>query len=214
MSDTFVNVPNLPGVPTVNFSPFLNPLAITTLLISDLVTQFSAVFGPQWGIFLDGFPVVAAESVESFEYRKDYTISDYPLEGGIFETYDKVEAPFIAKVRFKQGGSIAQRQNFLFSLQNIIGDYNFYDVVTPEVIYLNANLTHMDYHRTAINGVGLIHVDVWLSQIRVSVIPGLSANQVQSPSAGDPANGGQNQGATFSPSQLQSFPSASLGAFG
>ena len=96
----------------MNFSPFPDPLTVTTLLVSDLVNQFAAIFGPQRGIFLEGIPVVTAESVISFEYRQDYTIADYPVEGGVFESYDKVQVPFLAKIRFAQGGSTADREAF------------------------------------------------------------------------------------------------------
>jgi hypothetical protein len=50
--------------------------------------------------------VITAELVVGFEFRNDWTISDYPVEGGIFESYDKVFLPYLAKVRFASGSSV------------------------------------------------------------------------------------------------------------
>jgi hypothetical protein len=163
------------------------------LLVEDLISAFSGIFGPQWGIFLDGIPIVAAQSVMSFEFRQDWTIANYPIENGSFQTYDKVEVPFVTKVRFNQGGSLSDRTNFLNSIAAIAGDFNLYDVVTPEFIYLDCNITHYDYRRTANQGLGLITVDVWLQQIIVAPGIGFQTANLQSPTAADPASNGLQQ---------------------
>src|SRR5258706_2537341 len=104
------NVPLVAGVPPINaVLDFSLPIALT----QDVVSQFSAIFGPQWGIFLGGSPVIVAESVVGFEFRNDWTISDYPVEGGVFESYDKVLLPYLAKVRFASGSSPQARESLL-----------------------------------------------------------------------------------------------------
>ena len=200
MTFPFVNVPDVPGVPSVNFASLINDV---TLLTSDLVFPFSATYGPQWGLFLDGFPVLTAQSVVSFEYRRDFTISDYPVEQGIFESYDKVQVPFLIKMRFAQGGSASDRAFFLNNLEAIAPSLDIYDAVTPEIVYPNVNIQHIDYRRTATNGVGLIVADVWLTQIIINTSSGLSFGQVINPAAGDP----QNQGQTNPQTPTSSSPS-------
>lgn len=186
-----VNVPDVAGVPLVNFAlDFVQPV----LLLADALGVFGGVTSPVWGIFLDGVPVVVANSVISMEYKDEYTISDFPLEQGAFESYDKVQVPFTARVRFVMGGSSADRAALLASIDAIVGDLNFYDVVTPDAVYSSANVVHRDYRRTAASGVGLLQVDVWLEQVRVS--QSTSSFSPQSPGAAAPTVNGTVQPTT------------------
>jgi hypothetical protein len=188
----FPNVPNVPGVPPLPRPPGALTGAIV-LLAADLVAgAIAALLGPRWGIFLDGEPVVFAESVAAFEYKQDWTIADYPIERGGFESYDKVQLPFDVRLRFSQGGSESERQAFLNSVDAAANTLDLYDVLTPEVVYQGLNISHYDYRRTSHNGVGLIVVDVWLTQVRVTATSTFSNTK-------NPANAGnQNGGAVQS----------------
>jgi hypothetical protein len=182
----YPNVPNVPGVPPIPRDPLIVAGAIE-LLTKDAVAGILSGF-PQWGIFLNGAPVVLADNVASIDYKQDWTISDYQLEQGAFESYDKVAHPFECKVRFTAGGDVTNRQNFLNSIAAIAPTLTLYDIVTPEETYTSVNITHYDYRRTAINGVGLITVDVWAVQVRVTATA--SFQNVTSPSSASPQNGG------------------------
>lgn len=198
---TYPNVPNVPGVPPLRRNP--NALSATlTLLVADAVRFFVSGLAPQWGIFLDGAPVIVADSVVSFGFKQDWPISDYPIEEGSFESYDKVETPFMTRVRLACGGSTSRRQAFIDSIAAIVGDLNLYDVVTPEIVYENVNVTHWDYNRTAQNGVGLVTVDLWLLQIRVNATATFS--NTKSPSAAGTQSGGAVQTVPPTPSQQSS----------
>ena len=182
----YPNVPNVPGVPALPRDPLIVESTVE-LLTKDAVQGVLSGF-PQWGIFLGGVPVVLADNVVSIDYKQDWTISDYPLEQGAFESYDKVAHPFECKVRFSAGGDVTNRQNFLNSIANISGDLNLYNIVTPEETYTSVNITHYDYRRTAINGVGLITVDIWAIQIRVTATQ--QFQNVQNPTSAAPQNSG------------------------
>lgn len=158
-------VPNLPGVPPLS-SYLLG--ALPGLLLTDLVFALIGETAAPWGIYLGGVPVVDADSVVTFDFRQEYTVSDYPLEQGAFESYDKVQVPFDVRVRYAAGGSEFNRQLLLTSIDDIVGDLNLYDVVTPEIVYPSCNVVHQDYRRTNVNGVGLLQIDVWLVQVRVT----------------------------------------------
>jgi hypothetical protein len=201
------NVPQVAGVPPLNSYLAAGDVVLLTAdeaVIASLVT-------PQWGIYLNGEPVVEADSVVSFEYKQEYTVSDYPLEQGAFESYDKVQLPFDVKIRYAQGGSESDRQTFLQSIASIIGTLNFYSVVTPEVVYPSVSVTHYDYRRTAVNGVGLIMADVWCTQIRVSATTTFS--NTQQPSGASPQGNGYTAAQTPS-SMVQSEFSAFNGGPG
>lgn len=194
----FPNVPDVPGVPPVPRDP-LGGLSGVALLVADAVAFLSGLLGPQWGIYRNGFPVVIAKNVVEVSIKQDYTIADYPVEGGKFESYDKVTIPFDAHVRFSAGGTILDRQALLGSVRAIAGTLDLFDVVTPEVTYTNVNVTHFDYRRQAQSGVGLISIDVWCRQVRTSAASVFSSTQ--SPSGSSEANGGTVQTETPTPNQ-------------
>lgn len=181
----FPNVPNVPGVP-----PLLRTVG-TVLSVALLVRDVLSFFGllaPRWGIFQDGMPVIEAEAVIDFGYKQTWNLSDYTVEGGGFETYNKVSTPFDARVRFASGGSDGARIALLQSIEAIASNVELYDVVTPDRVYRNCNVSHYDYRRTATNGAGMILLDVWLLEVRTSAQAAFS--DTKTPSGADPTHAG------------------------
>jgi hypothetical protein len=154
-----------PGLPALPSSVSL--LSDIVLLTSDALGLLTGFAASPWGIFLDGQSVVQADNVVSVTYNQDWTIADFPIEDGGFESYDKVDTPFSARVRFSSGGSQSNRQALFDSIAAIAGDLNLYDVVTPEVTYSSCNIQGYSVSRTATNGVGLIIIEVKLLEVRV-----------------------------------------------
>lgn len=183
-----VNVPNVPGVPVVNFA--VGAIASTVQqLTGDLIGDIAPV-SSIWGIYQGGLPIVVADSVVGFSYKQEWSVSDFPVEKGAFESYDKVQLPFDVRVQFTAGGSALNRAALLNSIAAVAGTTQIFDVVTPEVVYQNVTITHYDYSRSARNGVGLLKVDVWLLQINQNVTTTFSAS---TPDGQDPTAGGSPQ---------------------
>ena len=202
-------VPNLPGVPAL--LSYADD-AINFLLSGDGIGVFNTSLTEQWGIFLDGEAVVVADTVTSFSYKQEWAVADFPVEQGAFASYNKVQIPFDARVRFVSGGSESNRAALLDSIAAIAGDTtNLYTVVTPEETYPSVTITHYEYARTSVNGVGMISVDVWCLNVNVQSASTELSN-TQSPSAASPTNGGTVQalpgptGGTIQASNLPDFP--------
>jgi hypothetical protein len=168
------NVPNVPGVPRLtSFSS-----GTVALLVADVVAAIAAVTSvPRWGVLLAGVPVIDADSFVSLGLRQDFPVSDYQVEKGAFQSYNKVQLPTEIRVRYSAGGSDASRQAFLNSIDAVMNTVDLYDVLTPERLYTGYNFTHRDFERTAKNGVGLITVDLWLTQIREGATATFSSTQ-------------------------------------
>ena len=182
-----MGVPNLPGVPPLAAASYSIASALN-LLTSDAPGVYNGAQAAQWGIFLGGSPVVTADTVSSFSYKQEWAVSDYPMEQGAFASYDKVQIPYDIRIRFTAGGSSANKTALLKSIQNIAPGTTIYSAITPEATYSSVTVSHLDYIRTAQNGVGLLQVDVWC--INVNVAGGSTLNNTQSSSGADPANGG------------------------
>lgn len=192
------NVPNVPGVPPL--SSFAS--STITLLTADALSFLGVGVFPQWGLFLNGVPVVTAESVNSFEYSQEWRIANYPIEQGKFASYDKVYMPFGVRIRFASGGSVAKRLALIASLDAIAGDLNLYSAVTPERVYDNVNVERLDYSRAAARGLGILVVDVHVVQINQT--GSVSFQNTQSSSGTDAVSGGTVQPQAASPQQLTS----------
>lgn len=161
-------------------------------LVSADIGRFAGFFQqPPWGIYYNGNKVLEPDSVIRVQYRKEWNIPNYPQEQGAFETYNKVNMPFSARVSMAKGGTDTDRNQFLQEVDNLAESYALYDVVTPEITYLNANVSHVEYERTATNGYKLIIAHLWLVEIRVTVPA--SYSNTAAPSGNSPYQGGTVQ---------------------
>jgi len=194
-------VPQFPGVPPL--SSYAPPAALALLTI-DAVLSLVVPGVPQWGIFFQGFPVVVADSVVSFEYKEDWSISSYPVEQGGFESYNKVQVPFDVRVTYTAGGSPFNRLALQASIDAIMPSLDLFDVVTPEKVFLSVNPTHQDFRRTSLDGVGLLKVSVWCEQVRVEAQAQFTNTQM--PSGASPQGGGLVQTQQPTTSQAASVP--------
>jgi hypothetical protein len=174
-----------------------------TLLTAD-ASSLLAIFGvSQWGLFSDaGVPVLTVDSVADIEYNRDYDVADYQQEQGAFESYNKVQQPFEAKLGFLLNQS---RFAFFQNVEQVIASLGFVTVVTPEISYPSANCIHYGFRRTSRNGVTLIRVEVWVREIRV-VTGQTSTSSVGQTNSTTLAQGNSPQGAQTQ--QTSSSPSA------
>ena len=175
-------VPIVPGVPALPIAllgvPPLPPgfaVALPSLITSDTAGIISAVRGGQWGIFdSNGNAVLQVDAVDSIEYARDYRVSDYTQENGAFQSYNKVQVPYEAKVGFLISDA---RVEFLNTVEAVLASLELFFVVTPEVSYASSNLIHYGYRRVSRNGVTLMRVEVWCEEIRVSATTTLANAQ-------------------------------------
>lgn len=154
------------GVPTLFgtlASVFFDPDA---LLVANTITGYGLGDPPLWGIFLNGAPVVIADTVTKLSYKQDWAVANYPVERGGFESYDKVNTPYEVRLQFVAGGSLARRQALIDSIAAIGDTLTKYDVVTPEAIYVDVNVTNYGYQRAANHGLGLLAIDIGVIEIR------------------------------------------------
>jgi hypothetical protein len=185
-----------PGVP-----PLLNgpaPAPSGNLLTADS-NNLAKRQAPKWGIYKNGSLVLTPDSVIGFEYKNDYLLSDYPQEAGAFQSYNKVASPYDAKMQMTKGGKDADRAAFLNALNTLLLSLDTYDIVTPEITYINANLKRYDYRRDSRNGFALLKVELWFEEIRITAASAFS-NTAQ-PSGASAVNVGTVQPTAPTPAQ-------------
>lgn len=194
----FPNVPAVPGVPAIARS-FTVPTTLTGLvgLASELFGDFLAA---QWGIYdASGAPALLPDSFLEVHYKNDERQSDYPIEEGQFETYNKVNTPYDCRVKVSIGSDIIGRTAFLATCDAMLKSTSLYTVITPERSYRNASLVNTMYGRTRRDGVTLITMDLWFQEVRSTALMTL------------PTTAQPDGASTVSDGQVQAFPVADPG---
>lgn len=162
----YPDVPPDPGVPGIFRSPVATGFEKALLLVADVATVAQWFSGPQWGLFTDGgAPLVIPDTVESVDFRREARISDYPVESGAFQSYDKVLLPYDARVSMTCDGTSMDKTLFLANIDQASQSLDLFTLVTPDGVYSNLNIIHYSYERKRERGATIVHVDIWLQQI-------------------------------------------------
>lgn len=190
----FPNVPQLPGVPQLNRSlqfPAGPPPVLGDVIALGRLLQ-SIFAKPVWGIYaqppltapkdpnadpnaLEEVEIrdkpqllVKPDSIINFNYKHEWTVSDYPIADGSFASFNKVDTPFEIQLRLSKGGSLAERTAFVASIEAIAGTLDFYRIITPEKTYFNCNITRYEVARRGAPGAyWLSEVDLFFRDVRV-----------------------------------------------
>lgn len=187
----FPNVPSVPGVPSVQRS-LTNPGTDTVPKATADSITVTATAKEQWGIYTSaGAKALTVDSVLSIGYDAEHVISDFPIEKGGFESYNKVARPIESRVVITKGGALEERRAFLSKLEDLRGDLNLYNVVTPERAYLDVNFTRVTIDRSREQGAGLITAEISLREIRQSAKATFS--KTKEPASADPVSNGHVQ---------------------
>ena len=167
-----MSFPNLPGVPPLKNSG----LAAVTTLAAPGINLLLDQLKPKWLILKsDGTTVaLSPDSFLGIEFKNESNVSNFPIEQGSLNTYNKVKTPFNAIIKVSKGSSITSvgtsstsksRSDFIQALEAMNDDLNTYIIKTPEKTYKDVNLMGHDYRRDADSGAGIIIVYLHFVQI-------------------------------------------------
>lgn len=221
----FPSVPKLPGVPALPRSAKFPPAVRAGLgLLQGMLWRIFQV-QTRWGIWdskgrplgdpskfaaLEAAGLGSTLSTGSVEYSKETRVSDFPIEGGAFASYNKVETAASPQVVLCMQGSEKNRRTFLEAIDKACKSTDLYSVVTPEVTYINYTVERYNYARHNSKGATLLIVEITLKEVRqVSALYTQSnKGQVDKPkeaSATPQADNGKVQPQTPQPSTLKSI---------
>lgn len=121
-----------------------------------------------WAIlYEDGTPALEPDSVVAIDNRSEQRLVGHPIERGSFNTINKVATPYEVRLRMTcSGNGVMTRDSFLAQLRVLVDGVDLLTIVTPDEVFENANLTHIDYRRESRNGVSLLTVDAWFEEVR------------------------------------------------
>jgi hypothetical protein len=206
------------GIPKINVGipPLLNAVSdnvsFVSLLVADAVIfarmmqshtldnpeQVKQARSVQWGIYEGDNQIIFPDSIVSLDVKREWSLPNYPMEQGAFQTYNKVATPTDVRVRMTFAGTELQQKTFLDKLDELAGSVRLFDVVTKGRTYLKMNIKHYDMKRTATNGAGMLTVDVALQEVRNTIVASFTNTKL--PDAKTP------QGSNVKPRVTQSLP--------
>lgn len=160
------------------------PKAIALTLLGNLANAIVDFLfpAPTWGVYLPGTttPAVAVSSVTELNIAGESIVSDYPIETGSFNTYNKIAMPNVFAIRLTRDGSEAERKEFLQWLELNVILLDLYDILCPENTYTKATLKSYRVSRSGTSGAGMIIADCIFQEVRE--IPAVySSSQVTDP---------------------------------
>jgi len=199
----FPNVPFAPGVPQLLRSATALPIASAPPVLPPAqngVLWQAAQGDPVWGVFdSDNVPVLAPDSIIDFSNRKQFRVSDFPVQQGQFASYNKVALPFEIAIKMTSGGTVSDRTQFLNDVEFVAASTDMYTIVTPEKTYLNCNATHYEVTRRGRDGAYFLDdVEMHFRQIievvaQYSTVTTQPTQNAKNPAAVPATNGGQVQ---------------------
>lgn len=204
----FPNVPLAPGVPPVQR---LGPPPSDVEKLTGDAPNLKDGGLTSWGIYTqDGKLALDPTSIFAVEFQREFRISDYPIEEGGFESYNKVATPFDIRITVTKDGKLSERKAFLDDMDALVVTLDLFDVVTPERTYLGVNIVRADYKRdNESGGVSLLQVELQAVEVRTTAsvqfvnptIPGAVGvaplfGATGAPSGADPVNNGSVQPVT------------------
>lgn len=197
----FPDVPDQPGVPPV-FRDVSNPGdGIDLSKLTHDAPGVAAGSRAVWGIYdQNGQIALACDNVFRLDPSREFRISDYPVEQGGFQSYNKVATPAETRVIVTKGGSDVDRQAFLAALDVMIASTDLFDIVTPDSSFLDRNITRYDYSRDAERGATLLSVELVTVEVRQSATATFTDSK--QPSGDKASNNGPVQPAVPTKTQM------------
>ena len=159
-----MSIPLLPGIPPLRTTISRNLISTGIVaLIDSFITQSNQV----WGIFdSKGKKVLLPDTFLGVDYQNNWRVSDYPVESGVFASYNKIATPFNATVTVAQGGTNLEKTTFTTTLKKIAGDLNLYTIITPNESFVNATIERYGYERRIENGANIIIANISFTEVR------------------------------------------------
>lgn len=206
----FPSVPAYPGVPAIprQAASVISAIEIDLGTLSDVLGN-SLQYASQWGIYDSkgnrlGLPnsslaqqianqngLIASDTLQStlsFEFLKEARVADFPIEAGSFASYNKVEMPANPVVSIAVSGSVDDRAQFLEAVDKACKSTDLYNILTPEVTYINYSLERYVYQRRANNGATLLIVDISVKEIREVSATFATVTPIAAPQSASAAN--------------------------
>lgn len=146
------------------------PKAIAITLLGNLLNSAYDFFfpGAKWGIYAHGSEtlLMGFNSVVEMAVTGESVVSDYVIETGSFESYNKVEMPNTYNLRMSQDGSLETRSLTLDWLSAQIKDTELFDILTPEKVWQKVTLISFKNNRNSDSGAAMLVVDCIFQEIR------------------------------------------------
>ena len=156
-------------------------------------------------------------SMQEFSAEKSSRLPDEPIEKGSFATYNRIIEPRSITCQLSVEGSASKLQSAIDRLTDLCENDEKITLTTPEQSYPNMMLESFDYRRDAMNGRGVLYVNLRFKEIRevasqqttTSVEEPIEPEDAEDGSVCDDIDDGEMQGVEADDSEYESENSPS-----
>lgn len=143
----------------INLVPLFSPEPIFSADKAQLLNNAALKLASTLGL-------IEEASFNAMDYSKEWRVSNFPIEGGGFASYNKVELPGDVVVTMCMGGSNKEQKRFLDTINEAAGSLKTYSIVTPKAKYINYNINRYAYSHRSDSGADLLIVAIDITEVR------------------------------------------------
>lgn len=174
----FPSVPIAEGVPSLARSAYGiaqksgatgRAMGLTGGLAGTFLGQYlNSMLAPTYALLdRNGNKLIQPDGPGEFEMKADANISNYPVEDGGFQSYNKVVNPEELTITLLCGGQgPMSRERFLARCRELKNGTDIVTLVTPDQVYRSVVCTGMGYSKRAVNGATLLTVTLPFKEVR------------------------------------------------
>jgi len=183
------SLPSLPKLPLQVGGMSIAPAAV--LNVVSLIAKNLPGINPPKPIYAilnatSGINLTIPASWGELIFRKQWQVSDYPIEAGGFAAYNKVTRPGQFEFTLIQTGSDLARFTWLEAIKQQIkaAPLARYHVITPQGVYTSYTITGLSYQTRADRGSNMLYLDLQFSEVPQIEAPSLLGDKVAAAASG------------------------------
>lgn len=152
----YPNVPNVPGVPSL-IRRAGAAIAVVEPLTTDAFALMTALGANlrEWDLLDDSGASMFGDAVDTVlgaEIRWQSNVPDYPIEGGDFRNYNKVQTPTRVRLEAAKAGEPGEIAALLSLIEDLRVTTALHTITSPEKLYTNMNLVGAGVSRSTETG--------------------------------------------------------------
>lgn len=190
------SLPSLPSLP--NRAPGLSLVPSAVLNAVSLIARNLPNVNPPVPIYAivnaeTGIPLTVPDSWGEITDRKDWQVSDYPIEDGGFAPYNKVQRPQTFEIVLVKTGSDLARASWLEAIRQQMraAPLARYHIITPQGLYQSFTITRIAKQVRPDRGSNMLYLELHFTEVPQIEAPSLLGDRVVQPTSGPLANLGR-----------------------
>lgn len=116
----------------------------------------------------NGKTICGFDDFIGMKYESDSRISNYTVQFGDFNSYNKVITPKVIEITLVTQGTYEKISNVIEILENYKNSTKLVDVQTPYGVFIGYNIINLSYELSVSKGIGYLECTIKIREVEVS----------------------------------------------